>query len=282
MVDRSNKWIKVINKKSKKDITTQAYDNGATLEPKNYYGPNNLYDSIMSHYYGGREDSKNMKKILCNNILISKSCHYGDKCKYAHRLEDQNVEPIRKKAYDIIKGLEKINYKPERELSKTFLQLTKVCDLCCLNKCPGGYNCKYGVFDKIYQVCADDLKYGICYNTSCNNVHLTNKGLIPLNANRNIIKTLKYTERTKNISIPDGTLLSDDFFLNLKKNIKGNNNDPNRYDLGINDSDDSDESRKRIKEYLDFNSDSDKSCNESIFKPLVPKKNNFLKFPQSL
>lgn len=233
MMDRSDKWITVINRRSsKKDMD-----------------------------YAG-SDLKNMKKVLCNNVLISQTCHYGDKCMYAHSIEDQNVEPIRKKAYNILEGLEKINYKPDRELSKTLLQLTKICEACCKNKCPGGYNCKYGVYDKKYQICADDLRYGICYNTTCNNIHLTNRGLIPLNSigKNEPIKIIKFIDKSKNISVPDGTLLSDDFFQNLKNNSK------NAYD--IDDSSDEDsltDSKERIKEFLDHNSDSDRSCDESIF-----------------
>lgn len=206
-----------------------------------------------------KEDDNNIKKILCNNILEFGECHYGDKCMYAHSLLEQNIDPMRKKAYDIIFDNENISYKPDKELGRTLLQLTKVCEDCNKKKCSGGYNCKYGVFDKKYQVCADDLRYGICYNATCNNIHLTNKGLIPLNSNNKneTIQVIKYIDKTKNINIPDGTLLSEDFFLKLSKNNKQRNNE---YD-----SDSDDESIERIKEYLDQNSDSDKSCDQSIF-----------------
>lgn len=198
------------------------------------------------------EDSY-MKKILCNNILTTGICNYGDKCMYAHNLDEQNIEPIRKQAYDIITGKEKISYKPNKELSKTLLQLTKVCNDCINKSCPGGYNCKYGVIDKKFQVCADDLRYGICYNTICNCVHLTNKGLIPLNS-PNInqkIRIINYTNNDKIINnIPNGTLLSDNFFIK--------SNDPNPNPESDSDNETS-EIIEHIKEYLDHDSDSEKS-----------------------
>ena len=239
-----SKWIQVMNKRSKRE----AYNN------------KNMYDF--------QDEMKNMKKILCNNMTTSNFCQYGDKCMYAHGLEDQNVDPIRKKAYNIIKGIEKINYKPDRDLSRTLLQLTKICKECSTNNCAGGYNCKYGVFNKIYQVCGDDLRYGICYNTSCNNIHLTNKGLLPLNSSvkSQPLRVIKYVDQLKNINIPCGTLLSDDFFLNLKNNTKDTTEDNPSEDSD--ESDISEESKDRIKAYLDYNSDSDRSCEESIFLPI--------------
>lgn len=230
------KWITVMKKKKKE---TDGYNKSRT-----------------------KENDNNVKKMLCNNILEYGTCHYGDKCMYAHSLSEQNVDPIRKKAYDIILDKEKISYKPDKELSRTLLQLTKVCDDCDKKKCSGGYNCKYGVIDKKYQICADDLRYGICYNETCNCIHLTNKGLIPLNCNNKneTIRVIKYTDKNKKINIPHGTLITEDFFLKLSG---GNKQKKNDYD-----SDDSENEFadvERIKKYLNENSDSDKSCDESIF-----------------
>lgn len=238
METKPAKWIKVMSKKTKY---------------------NNIDRSNTNSGYS--DDYKNLKKILCNNILISKSCHYGNKCLYAHSLDDQNIDSIRRRAYDIIRGIEPINYRPDRELAKALQQLTKICEACANNKCAGGYNCKYGAINKIYRVCIDDLKNGVCYNTSCSSVHLSNRGLIPLNSNgKNSSRAVKYIDRLKEVNVPDGTLLSDDFFTNLKNNCK------NKYNLaGSDESDgDDDETKNRIIAYLDQNSDSDLSCDESI------------------
>lgn len=135
------------------------------------------------HIYYDETGERNHKKILCNNILKYEYCNYGFKCLYAHSLDEQNVEPIRKKAYDIIKSpkiTDEMNIKNDTELIKILLSLTKVCEECINRTCPGGYNCKYGVFSKKYQLCYNDLMYGRCVNTSCVLIHLTQKGFIPL------------------------------------------------------------------------------------------------------
>ena len=235
----SNKWITVMNKKSQFRRKEDGIDTRSRLRTAGKYAD---------------DDPENMKKMLCNNILVFGECHYGDKCMYAHSLDEQNVDPLRKKAYDMIMGDDILEY-CDKDLTKILLQLTKVCESCLKNKCPGGYNCKYGVFDKKYQLCSDDLRYGICYNTSCNNIHLTNKGFVPLHQNHHTdIRVVKHVDKTdNNIHIPDGKLLSDNFFMNLKKR---------------HDSDDDDsigESIESMKEYLNEHSDTDKSCNESIF-----------------
>lgn len=211
----------------------------------------------------------NMKKMLCNNILTSGSCHYGDKCMYAHNLVEQNVDPLRKKAYDIIRGIEQIDYKPDRELGKALLQLTKVCDNCMKGRCPGAYNCKYGVYDKKYQVCADDLRYGICYNTSCNCVHLTNKGLVPLNSTTRVepLRIIRYADKvdkadkTKDVTVPTGTLLTEEFLLTLNRRDR-----ESRHESDSDKVSDDTEDIERVKAYLEHQSDTDDSCDESIFE----------------
>lgn len=257
-ITESDKWITVLNKKSqlrKKEI-----------DIRNKFKQNDDYNDTYKIQH------ETMKKMLCNNILVHGECNYGDKCMYAHSVEQQNVDPIRKKAYNIIMDREKISTKPDKELGRTLLQLTKVCEECVKNKCPGGYNCKYGAFDKKYQICSDDLRYGICYNPSCNNIHLTNKGLIPLNANNNNkIETIRIikSNKSKNINIPEAVLLSDDFFMKLTKSKQTNDENvvqtiDNNSDCDSNSSENL--SNDRIKAYLEYNSDSDKSCNESIFE----------------
>ena len=48
--------------------------------------------------------SENIKKMLCKNMIQNGSCHYGKECMYAHSLDEQNVIPLRKKVYDILKN----------------------------------------------------------------------------------------------------------------------------------------------------------------------------------
>ena len=150
-----------------------------------------------------KHDNRNHKKILCHNIITHGSCCYGQKCLYAHSLEDQNIDTNKKSIYDLIDSpdLSSIDLQKNHSLYRSLLNLTKMCELCAQNKCTGGYNCKFGACSKKYNICLKDLNYGTCH-TSCPNIHLTNKGLQPFYNN-----TLKTPE-----SQTHGTLLSPEFF----------------------------------------------------------------------
>lgn len=129
---------------------------------------------------------QNKKKILCNNILKDKHCTYGSKCLYAHSIADQCVEEIRKRAYGIIRDEFDLSYldlntDENVELLKTLTLFTKYCPDCIDGKCPGGANCKYGVYDKTLQVCYDDMYYGNCKKEKCSHVHLTRRDFKPVN-----------------------------------------------------------------------------------------------------
>ena len=130
----------------------------------------------------------NNKKILCFNILNKKKCLYGDKCVYAHSLSDQKIEPLRHKAYTIIKSAEdlsNINLIADIKLYETLLQLTKVCSLCNKSQCPGGYNCRNGAINMKSKVCYEDFIYGNCKRANCLATHLTKRGFIPYNKQKN-------------------------------------------------------------------------------------------------
>lgn len=200
------------------------------------------------------------KKILCKNVLRLGHCTYGDKCMYAHNLEDQNVDFIKQKAYSIIKndGPFNINLSLDNKLANIFLQLTKVCPDCKNNVCPGGYNCKHGSVSEKYCVCYNDLMNGNCNNADCKLVHLTKKGVLPINyKNENVkkINTKKFELRT-NSKPYIGTLLDDNFFTNccIKKSEDEDYDSDNE----------SVESIEKIKNYLE-EYDSDKDCEKSIF-----------------
>jgi len=188
---------------------------------------------------------ENKKKMLCSNILEFGKCQYGDKCLYAHSIDEQNLDKNRKKAYDILMDYIECTIE-DIELYGTFLQLTKVCHDCVNGDCPGGYNCKNGVVDKKYQVCSNDLRYGSCYSKTCDKIHLTTKGFIHENHK-------KYNKNKHDI-VETSALSFTDILFNLNK-IQENN------DIESSDDDTVDQ----IKEYLNNNSDTDDSCNESIF-----------------
>lgn len=320
----NTEWVEVTNKRPH-----NRKRNGSTnsnVEPRETKWNNTIKfnasrtNLVVKPKFPVHREYDNMKKMLCNNILTSGTCCYGDKCMYAHNLEEQNIDPLRKHAFDIIDGKEKFTGDLDKELAKIFLQLTVLCEDCKNNICQGGYNCKFGTLNIKYQVCVDDLRTGLCYNTSCSCVHLSALGINPLNipdnfnlATGSIVytgstgstgsagsagsagsvgsagstgtlrsspklfsqvleeanqlrivspppsqnyvnkpkKMPNYLDVLSSTDIPDGTLLSDLFFMSLNSNI--DLNDPGET---------SDESVERIRKYLNHNTDSDCSDNE--------------------
>ena len=131
-----------------------------------------------------------IKKILCYNVMNSNYCSYGNKCVYAHSLEEQNKEKYKKIIIDYIKNnrnLSNINIYVDEKLFNELLIFTKECKNCIYKKCNGGYNCKYGVCNPIFKICKQDLICGNCINIQkldiyknlkCpNGIHLSYKNL---------------------------------------------------------------------------------------------------------
>lgn len=128
------------------------------------------------------------KKILCWNMLNKKKCNYGNKCVFAHNLNEQKIEPLRHKIYSMIKysnDLSNINLESDPNLYENLLQLTKVCSSCNRGLCPGGYNCRNGAINFKLRICYDDLVYGNCKRPNCHSIHLTERGLTPYNRKKN-------------------------------------------------------------------------------------------------
>ena len=143
------------------------------------------------------KDNDNAKKLLCINILNKQKCNYGNKCMYAHNLSEQKIEPLRHKVYTIIKcadDLSNIDLLSDSNLYHTMLQLTRVCAPCSKGICSGGYNCRYGTVNVKYKICYDDLVHGNCKKPNCQSVHLTHRGLIAYNKQRNRDKFKKYND----------------------------------------------------------------------------------------
>lgn len=137
------------------------------------------YDSYQPIEY------PNKKRILCNNMFLIGNCSYGSKCVYAHSIEEQRIDPIRKDVYAFI---EKISCCTQSELTKLFYtlkeqysnelfitlsQLSHLCYGCVNKKCLGGYNCKNGALDEKYLVCYEDLFLNGCTNDKCTMHHLS-------------------------------------------------------------------------------------------------------------
>ncbi len=172
---------------------------------------NNTYDNGSESYRKQKND--NYKKILCKNINNIGKCIYNNKCLYAHSLDEQNVEPIRKIAYDMIKNnenLSNIDLNKSKHLYNNLLALSKVCSHCEEGICTGGYNCKHGACDKMYVICQIDLNKGTCDNKCCK-IHLTSKGLIPYG--------IRITKNLRTKSIPRPTIINNEFFKKLNHSI---------------------------------------------------------------
>ncbi len=154
-------------------------------------------------------DNINKKKILCKSVLEGIKCQYGDNCVYAHSLKEQKMDKERKHAYDVIKNQFDLSTldTTQEELYKNLSILTKICNECINKKCPGGVNCKFGVYNKSLQLCNEDMMSGQCKTENCSKIHLTERGFIPINKNK--IKKKKNT----NIIIPKPFELSEEFFL---------------------------------------------------------------------
>jgi hypothetical protein len=114
---------------------------------------------------------------------------------FAHNIDEQLKEPNRELIYNIIYNyddLSNINIKENKELFDELLIFTKECKNCINKKCPGGYNCKFGVCVKELKICYNDLLNGKCtlqlkeeivngksIKRCCCGIHLTEKNLIP-------------------------------------------------------------------------------------------------------
>lgn len=177
---------------------TELFNKTSELHKNNYVNKNqknNIDDISTNEQNLTKHNLEYAKRILCFNVLNKGFCDYNDKCAYAHGLTDQKIEPIRKEAYDMIKkdlDLSKVDLLSNRGLLHNLNQLTKLCRACVKGVCPGGYNCKYGAFDKRYQICYNDLNDGDCHG-ECDKVHLTDKGLIPYNLQKMKSSNNSYT-----------------------------------------------------------------------------------------
>jgi hypothetical protein len=198
------------------------------IEVKNKKKPKVKYTNKV---YESQED-KSHKKILCNNVLGCGTCGYGNKCLYAHSLREQIMETNRRQAYNIIKNKITItdSMNKDKKIIDTFICLSKTCYDCENNKCPGGYNCKYGAIEKKYTICYNDLMYGRCNHNNCNYVHLTKQGLKPIIPSPKKYEDI-YTLNMVNIenpeiseqeeikqNIPQANLLNGEYFINILHN----------------------------------------------------------------
>lgn len=228
--ENNNKNFNLTNVTEKKNISTNLFKNiyisDNLLEKKNdEINCINGVCTIIKKYKEINNDSNNKKKILCYNILNKGCCSYGSKCVYAHSIDEQNINNNLLDAYNIVRNnnsLENIDIINNKKLFNALLHITKICNLCLKGICPGGLNCKFGTCSKKYQVCKYDLLNGNCpdKNTFCKLIHLTDRGFIPYNIQKN-----KYYNKNNNIDNINFNYCLNKKLLTIEsiKSIKSNN-----------------------------------------------------------
>lgn len=158
---------------------------------------------LKKKIYKYNPKSVNNKRLLCKNILNNGSCSYGNVCIYAHSIDEQVLDPARKRAYDILESRRKlydVNLIKDDELFKTFKQLCYTCDNCVEHRCSGGYNCRNGVFDSKYRICLKDLMDGNCTSRRtigyCEFIHLTDLGLLSYKEQKEAAELVQVSKTT--------------------------------------------------------------------------------------
>ncbi len=232
-------------------------------------------------------DNTNNKKILCYNMINTSKCNYGSKCVYAHSLKEQKLDDNRIIAYELISGEKKFtsDIYENKDLMKILFILTSICQQCIKKICPGGYNCKYGVFDIKNRICYTNLisyanpTKGFCNDNLCSKIHLIKKPDKPKSPTNDVLNTPNIRKPDTKIILTNkhdlnGILLDENFFLNINKN-KYLHND-NNYDSDSSDqSEDLNESTKSaIIDYLNTISDDDYEESIFIYKNSVAKTNS--------
>jgi hypothetical protein len=154
-------------------------------EKKSLQNSLKIYENTSGVYTDERnsdEENHNLKKILCQNVIDHGECKYGNKCLYAHSLDEQNIDEKRRLIYELIDDdgdLSDFDLRKNYSTYKFLLELTKFCKNCNDGKCIGGYNCKAGACMKRYCICINDLNNNNCKNPACDFIHLTKRGLKP-------------------------------------------------------------------------------------------------------
>ena len=211
------------------------------------------------------EKEINFKKLLCYNIVNNNECLYKTKCMFAHSIEEQKKEVIREHIYYLINtcdDLSTVDINENKELLNEFIIYTKECKNCLYKKCPGGFNCKFGVCLKELKICYNDLIYGKCFNNlrdetsldgkplkrCINGIHLTEKKLIP------------YQQRLNNESnLSDLALFINDFNYGIKNRF-------NTITVILNES-----TLEKVKQLLKYNG---KKLNEKLIDSKINLEDN--------
>lgn len=228
---------------------------------RKYYGYRNKREDRINdnNYYNRNLDNDhkdedlrrtNHKKILCNSMLFTGSCTYGNKCVFAHSLDEQNYDTIRKRTMSVFESGEDLSmFSPifDKDLYRDLSLMTRVCMNCKEGKCTGGKNCKHGSRDETQLLCEDDFKYGSCEDENCKKIHLTKRGLKPYHSNINTSQPNKNYIKSMNQYV--GQLITEDTLktLTIMKD-KYIEEDNDSFEIFSNSSDEDDECYRSIFE----------------------------------
>jgi hypothetical protein len=111
----------------------------------------------------------NRKRLLCFSVIKGDACTYGDRCTFAHTLNEQIINIDKIYIYQIILDNNLMNFysltNPKTDdIYHQLLFYTHVCPKCISRVCMGGYNCKYGTHTPHLKICKNDLLTGECIN----------------------------------------------------------------------------------------------------------------------
>jgi hypothetical protein len=155
-----------------------------------------------------RVHTKNIKRVLCENVIKNGKCKYEKTCSYAHRLSEQKIDDDRKLILEILeknKSLKALDLINNAHIFRTLASFTQMCSKCETNECIGGYNCKLGAPLKYLIICKTDFISGNCNNEECEKIHLTDKGLVPYSEQKmkSISDNCTYDHETANVLFND-------------------------------------------------------------------------------
>lgn len=105
----------------------------------------------------------NGKKLMCRSMTAHKYCSRMHDCSYAHNLEEQQLDPAKLLAIQLM--LDRNHEYPIDQIDRIypeFLSMSRLCEGCHNHDCTGGYNCRNGACHQELLVCCDDI-----VNKSC-------------------------------------------------------------------------------------------------------------------
>ena len=117
----------------------------------------------MSKYIQDPLPKKDKTKIiLCTSTAKNTECKWVE-CSFAHDINEQNIDPIRKHLYQLIFDKQSVGTVLSDDDVNKFYVLCDTCSGCLIGLCQGGLNCRNGAYCPSFRVCRNDLNH-CCLN----------------------------------------------------------------------------------------------------------------------